>query len=351
MPTHPVIRSLHDLGLAAWTGGSLMGAVGLNAAASNLDDPRLRSRAATAGWSRWAPVYAAAIGAHLVGATGLLVTDWPRVRSQQGVARSSAIKTATTGVGLGVAVWSGLLNRKMDQAGAVPVAGATEAAPSTPPDVSRALRQLKLVQWLNPAVGLGLIALSDWQSQQQRASEVAKGRVQRLLPARPASAPVLGLAAAGAVAVLAARRCRTAAQPGPQPKPAEVTAGGALGDTPDVPPTGGKQRLQGGARQGPAGRRRLGRRAVVEPPAAAVSVSHDEAVVQHEPVTDANRAQALDGPEMTEAVHEVTLHADKPVVTKPTVPVERVEPGTGPATGQQPDNPARRTQHPDPGPE
>ncbi len=322
MPTHPVIRSLHDLGLAAWTGGSLMGAVGLNAAASSLDDPRQRSRAATAGWSRWAPVNAAAIGAHLVGATGLLVTDWPRVRSQQGVARSSAIKTATTGVGLGVAVWSGLLNRKMVQAGAVPVTGATEAAPSTPPEVARTLRQLKLVQWLNPAVGLALIALADWQSQQQRASEVAKGRVQRLLPARLAPAPVLGLAATGALAVLAARQRRTAAQPSPQPKPVDVATDGALDDTPGVPPTGGKQRLQAGARPGAAGRRRLRRRAVVEPVIAAVTVSHDQAVVAHEPVTDANRAQALDGPEMTEAVHEVTLHADKPVITKPTVPVE-----------------------------
>ncbi len=351
MPTHPVVRSLHDLGLAAWTGGSLMGAVGLNAAASSLDDPRLRSRAGTAGWTRWAPVNATAIGAHLVGATGLLLTDWPRVRGQQGVARSSAIKTATTGVGVGVAVWSGLLHRKMDRAGAVPVAGATQAAPGTPPDVARVLRQLKLVQWLNPAVGLGLIALSDWQSQQQRGSEVAKGRVQRLLPTRLTPAPVLALAATGAVAVLAARRRRPAAQPGPQPQPVEGTAGGALGDTADVPPAGGKQRGQGGARPGLAGRRRLRRRAVVEPPAAAVSVSHDEAVVQHEPVTDANRAQALDGPEMTEAVHEVTLHADKTVVTKPTGPAERVEPGAQAVTGQQPDNPARRAQHPDPRPE
>jgi len=97
----------------------------------------------------------------------------------------------------------------------------------------------------------------------------------------------------------------------------------------------------------PAGSR-LPRRAVVEPVTAAVTISHDEAVVQHEPVTDANRAQALDGPEMTEAVHEVTLHADKPVVTKPTVPVE---PGTLTGTEQQRDNPARRTQHPDPRPE
>ncbi len=91
-----------------------------------------------------------------------------------------------------------------------------------------------------------------------------------------------------------------------------------------MPPAGGEQRLQGGARQGAAGRRRLRRRGVVEPVTGAVTISHDQAVVAHEPVTDANRAQALDGPEMTEAVHEVTLHADKPIVTKPTVPVERV---------------------------
>jgi len=184
MSTHPVIRTLHNVGLAAWTGGSLMGAIGLNGAAAALDDPAQRSKAATAGWSRWAPVNAAAIGSHLVGAAGLLVTDWPRVRHQQGVARSSAIKTATTGVGLGVAVWSAVLNRKMAKAGAVPVAGATEAALSTPPEVARTLRQLKLVQWLNPAAGLALIALSDWQSQQQRASEAAKGRTRRLLPVR-----------------------------------------------------------------------------------------------------------------------------------------------------------------------
>jgi len=192
MSTHPVLRTLHNAGLAAWTGGSLMGAIGLNGAASALDDPAQRSKAATAGWSRWAPVNAAAIGSHLVGAAGLLVTDWPRVRRQQGVAKSSAIKTVTTGAGLGVAVWSAVLNRSMAKAGAVPVAGATEAALSTPPEVARTLRQLKLVQWLNPAAGLALIAVSDWQSQQQRASEAAKGRARRLLPARVSPAPQAG---------------------------------------------------------------------------------------------------------------------------------------------------------------
>ena len=129
---------------------------------------------------------------------------------------------------------------------------------------------------------------------------------------------MLGLAATGALAVLAARQRRTAAQPSPQPQPVDVPTDGAPGDTPNPPPTGGKQRLQRGPGPGAAGRPRLRRRAVVEPVTEAVTISHDEAVVQHEPVTDANRDQALDGPEMAEAVHEVTLHAVQPVVTKPT---------------------------------
>ena len=44
----------------------------------------------------------------------------------------------------------------------------------------------------------------------------------------------------------------------------------------------------------------------------------------HRPITEANRAKAMDGPEITEAVHEITLTTERPVVAKETVPVERV---------------------------
>ena len=45
-----IARTLHDLGLASWFGGSLMGASGLNGAASVVEDPsqRLRRSAARA---------------------------------------------------------------------------------------------------------------------------------------------------------------------------------------------------------------------------------------------------------------------------------------------------------------
>ncbi len=58
-------HAMHDIGLAAWFGGSLMGAIGVNGAAADVDDPRQRARVANAGWDRWTPFNAVAIGAHL----------------------------------------------------------------------------------------------------------------------------------------------------------------------------------------------------------------------------------------------------------------------------------------------
>ena len=62
-----VVRTMHDLGLAAWFGGSLAGAVGINGAAADVPDKKLRLVVANAGWARWTPVNLAAIAAHLVG--------------------------------------------------------------------------------------------------------------------------------------------------------------------------------------------------------------------------------------------------------------------------------------------
>jgi hypothetical protein len=65
-----VLRSMHDIGLAGWFGGSLMGAVGLNGAAAQAVNPAERLQIASAGWDRWAPVNLAAIGTHLAGGGG-----------------------------------------------------------------------------------------------------------------------------------------------------------------------------------------------------------------------------------------------------------------------------------------
>ncbi len=208
MTSHPIIHFLHDAGAAAWFGGSLMGATSLNAAAAELSDPRERARISTAGWSRWAPANATAVAAHVIGGAGLMITDWERVRTQEGVGRSTAIKTGVTGAALGVAAWSAALNRKMAAAGPVPVQGATEPSATTPPDVAKTQQQLKLVQWLNTLVSGTIIGLSAWHEEQQRASQQVPGIVKGL-PTRP-SLLLPALAAVG-VGLAASRRQRSTA--------------------------------------------------------------------------------------------------------------------------------------------
>jgi hypothetical protein len=135
-------HALHDLGLAAWFGGSLMGAVGVNGAAADVDDPRQRARVANAGWARWTPVNALAIGAHLVGGAQLLKANKGRVATQKGVLANTNTKMALTAGALGATAYAACSARRCRTPGDVPVAGGTDSLSSTPPEVAKAQKQL-----------------------------------------------------------------------------------------------------------------------------------------------------------------------------------------------------------------
>jgi uncharacterized protein (TIGR02271 family) len=92
--------------------------------------------------------------------------------------------------------------------------------------------------------------------------------------------------------------------------------------------TRSEERLHVGKESVPAGRARLRKYVVTENQTRTVPVSHEEVRLEREPITEANRGAALDGPDITEEEHEVTLNAERPVVQKETVPVERVRLGT-----------------------
>ncbi len=174
-----VARSLHDIGLATWFGGSLMGAVGLNDAAGAVDDPRQRARVANAGWARWTPVNLGAIGAHLLGALILTRANRGRLVFQEGVAGATTIKGILTLAALGLTAYSRMLGQKVMNAGDVPVAGGTDPLPSTPEDVAKAQQQLKALQWVIPALTGALVVISSYAGEQQRPSEVVRGLAQR----------------------------------------------------------------------------------------------------------------------------------------------------------------------------
>jgi hypothetical protein len=181
-----VSRSLHDLGLATWFGGSLMGAVGLNGAAADVEEPTQRLRVANAGWNRWTPVNLAGIAAHVAGGAVLLGANKGRLASQHGVAQATVVKTALTGAALAATAWSRALGAKLDQAGEVPVEGGTDSTTGTPEDVAKAQRRLKVLQWVIPALTGAVLVLNARMGEQQRPAQVTGGLLGRLRPGRAA---------------------------------------------------------------------------------------------------------------------------------------------------------------------
>ena len=99
--------------------------------------------------------------------------------------------------------------------------------------------------------------------------------------------------------------------------------------------TRSEERLVAGTRTEEAGRARLRKYVVTDQEQVSVPVTREEVRLEREPVTDANRGAALDGPAISEDEHEVTLHAERPVVDTEAVPVERVRLGKETVTEEQ----------------
>ncbi len=99
------------------------------------------------------------------------------------------------------------------------------------------------------------------------------------------------------------------------------------GPTTDDAMTRSEERLDVGTRSEEVGRARLRKYVVTENVTRTVPVTHEEVRIEREPITDANRGEATDGPAISEEEHEVTLREERPVVEKEAVPVERVRLG------------------------
>jgi hypothetical protein len=173
-------RSLHDVGLAAWFGGTLANAVALNSAASAPHKGRDRGAVVNAGWDRWTPVNAVAIGAHLVGGAGVLRGNKGRLAAQKGVGSMTVAKLGLTGAALAATGYSRLLGKKVAARPDVPVASGTTPSAATPPEVAAAQKQLRVLQWVIPALTGAILVVNSFAGEQQRASEGVKGAIGRI---------------------------------------------------------------------------------------------------------------------------------------------------------------------------
>ncbi len=182
MPRDTMSRSLHDLGLAAWFGGTLANAIALNPASAEATTSSDTGAVANVGWDRWTPVNAAAIGAHVIGSLGQLAGNKGRLTGQRGVGRMALLKTGLTAAALGVTAYSRALGQRVSEETDVPVESGTEPTAATPKQIADAQRQLRALQWAVPAITGALVVVSAFAGEQQRPQSVLQGVLDRVTP-------------------------------------------------------------------------------------------------------------------------------------------------------------------------
>lgn len=201
MGTNTVARVLNDVGLAAWFGGSLMGAVGLDGAAASLRDPRQQARVADAGWRRWAPFGTAAMAAHLVGGTLLVPINKGRLVTQRGVFPTSAAQTVCSLGAVAATVAAAATGRELSRAAGATDQGAgdgkgngaldatgdrdRDGGRTVPgPDVAGLTRRMKVLRLAVPLLTGASLVLNSRLGELQRPVPAAGGIARRLLPWR-----------------------------------------------------------------------------------------------------------------------------------------------------------------------
>jgi uncharacterized protein (TIGR02271 family) len=99
--------------------------------------------------------------------------------------------------------------------------------------------------------------------------------------------------------------------------------------------TRSEEHLEVGTTKQEAGRARLRKYVTTEQETHTVPVRKEKAVLETEPVTEANVDAATDGPTISDEEHEVVLSEEQVEVSKQAQPVERVRLGTETVTEQQ----------------
>lgn len=161
-------RAMHDVSLAAWFGGTLMGAVGLNGATAKAHDPAERLRLSSLGWAKWAPVQLAAIIAHGVGSVGVILGNKDRLAKQPEARANAYVKFGLTLAAGGASLYSAILGAKIAAHAKEGAEGVTEPGATSSEELASAQKQQRVMQWVIPALTGVLVVLAAQQGEQQR---------------------------------------------------------------------------------------------------------------------------------------------------------------------------------------
>ncbi|MBA2507411.1 MAG: PRC and DUF2382 domain-containing protein [Nocardioidaceae bacterium] len=127
---------------------------------------------------------------------------------------------------------------------------------------------------------------------------------------------------------------------------ADFTSGSdTSGPTTDDAMTRSEEQVSVGTAKKETGKARLRKYVTTENVTQTVPVRKEKAVLETEPVTDANVGTAGDGPAISEEEHDVTLSEEQVVVQKEAKPVERVRIGKEETVEEQTVNEEVRKEH------
>lgn len=161
-------RSLHDVGLAAWFGGSLMGVIGLNGGASAAKSATERLRLSSVGWKKWQPWQNLAILAHLIGGVGITVGNTGRLAVQPEGRQNTYVKLGLLALSLVATFAAATIGRGIGKRSEEGAEGVTEPDETTSPELASRQRAQRVVQWIVPVLTGTMIVLASQQGEQQR---------------------------------------------------------------------------------------------------------------------------------------------------------------------------------------
>lgn len=162
-------RALHDIGLAAWLGGSMFGKFALNPAVRLAQDKSDRGKIVNGAWNGYNAVNSLGLGAVALGWAGARMTEarnGQMTDGEQTLARVKDVLVATAVVtGLASGVQGGRLAKQAPE-GAVPIEDGTTPAAETPPPAAKIQRSLGVLGNVNIVTGLALAGVNAMLAQQ-----------------------------------------------------------------------------------------------------------------------------------------------------------------------------------------
>jgi hypothetical protein len=156
------VRATHLVTNAAWFGGSLMGAVGLNPASRVPDTQRERAEVSGAGWERWGPVQGGAVVLHLLSGLAILADNRNRVVAHPPTTLAVVAKTALTGAAVASTAAAYVYGDRLGKA------SGEGGRPQDPEAAEQARAKLVWLQWTTPALTGALLVLDAQLGEQQR---------------------------------------------------------------------------------------------------------------------------------------------------------------------------------------